>query len=125
MRSISLRMGCLVTPHALLRCSVTTPAHATIGLALLASPGRWSGDAGGGRGFPSVESAGYAQPHRRETSALLVPGEPGEHYITPSYLCSAGILFTRVCCRRVYLLMELLYYMSTRYAVGASPATTE
>ena len=81
--------------------------------------------AGSGRSFPSVESAGYAQPHRRETSALLVPGEPGEHYITPSYLCSAGILITCACCRRVYPLMELLYYMSTRYAVGVSPATTE
>ena len=52
--------------------------------------------------FASAESAGYAPHCFRVCSAPLVPGE---HYITPSYLCSAGTLFALGYHRSGYLLL--------------------
>ena len=79
MQSMSLRKDCLVTPHALFRCSVTPSAHTTVCLVMSASQGRWKRGYWERAWFPSVESAGYAQPRCRETSALLVPGEHYKH----------------------------------------------
>ena len=59
MQSMSLRKDCLVTPHALFRCSVTPSAHTTVCLVMSASQGRWKRGYWERAWFPSVESAGY------------------------------------------------------------------